>query len=291
MPYPDIRKNLWQLGLSMPTRGDYLELETAVIDAANPGLHKFLCNPKIPKTKSKVPMLVELVRALQLHDYYDSKTKLRMDTLYHVLQGDGLRSALEACLISSIPLEKSVTLINKRWNQTLTKEDALMYQSIFYDVSQFTVEDWAFHLSQSSPKNASLKRYVLENSDEHDQICWRASLEVDLKFTTVLRRYMTDSYFHGQEAFAKKNPDPIFLKAMVHISTQTGKELGKLTDDAPIKAQQIPIRVVEDNRKSGAVPVSARVHKGPLPALEDKSSSRPPNLAILPAKANRKGES
>lgn len=275
VPVPEIRKSLWSLGLDIPSKAEFLDFESDVVDAAHPSLHKYLCNLKIPKTKSKLKPLYDLAETLGVTAYFNVRYPL--ERLMHILQTADIRNALEGLMLSTLAAEEVVTLVNRRWGQTLSKEDLGHYRDLFWDTTEMDLESWSFRLGKCDAKGAIIRSYAISNPDEHEKIKWLAGLPVSLEYTTLLQKAMTDAFFHLSKAFDSSYPDVAAAKAFSSIMANMGDRLKKWGGEKNLNAVEAAIRIVEANKTSGNIPQAAKVHTGALPEIK-----RQGQLVMLP---------
>lgn len=275
LPAPEIRKFCWSLGLALPSKQELLDFEAEVVDAADPSLHKYLCNPKIQKTKNKLKPLGELVFKLKVQAYFD--VRISLDRLFRVLQTREVRAAVEGLCLTTMSLEEIVTLVNRRWGHSLLKEDLENYKILFWDTTEMDLESWGLHLSGCDAKAAAIKSFALSNPDEHEKVKWLCDLPVSLEYTTLLQKVMTDAFFHTQKAFASSFPDVGAIKGFSSVMTNTGDRLKKWGGERKGDEVAKAIRVLAGNRESGNVPRAARVISGAMPKIEPQGQ-----LVVLP---------
>lgn len=263
----EIKKSLYSLGLSIPAPSEILTYEAEIVKAAHPSLHKYLCDPKLKKTKARIKPLYDLVMALGLKAYFDIRYPL--DTLFKVLQGVEVRAAIEALCLSHILAEEVVTLINRRWGYSLTKEDLQHYKDLFWDTEAFDVDSWVFHLAQCKPKEQLLKSFALAHPEEMDKLKWLAGLPVDLDYTVLLNKVMTDAYYHLDKALDPHSMvDPAAANTLSGIMVRVGDRLKKFGTGSSRAAVEGILRIFTENRQSGSLPRPAPIHIGVLPDVE-----------------------
>lgn len=251
-------------------------MEAEVVDAADPSLHKYLCNLKIQKTKSKLPALEALVFKLGVQAYFDVRQPL--DRLFRVLQTREVRNAVEGLCLTTLALEEIVTLVNRRWGHALTKEDLVSYKTLFWDTQDLDIESWGFHLARCDTRGAAITSFALSNPDEHEKVKWLCDLPTSLEYTTLLQRVMTDAFFHTQKAFNSSFPDVGAIKGFSSVMTNTGDRLKKWGGEKKGDEVQKAIRVLAGNRESGNIPRAARVISGAMPKIEPQGQ-----LVVLPS--------
>ena len=278
---PDIRRSLWSLGLDVPTKQEFLDLESQLLEAAPQSLHKYLTNPKLKKTKKRVKPLAQLIVSLKLAAYFN--VKYDFEKLLEIFNPGDMRGSLEGLLLTTLPLEEIATLINHRYGQSFTKEDLVQYKLIFYDLHGVTGPDWSRHLAGCDQRSSAIKIYASQNREEHERVKYLCGMRVNLEYTDLLEKAMHDAFFQYTKVTESGMPDSTEASTWARIMAHMGDRLKKWGGGQNADAVKTAIRILVENQGTQKQPQKARVHKGDLPVIDITPGQTRQTLRALPA--------
>lgn len=264
LPLTEIRNALVALALPIPSQQELVRIEAWMVDEAGPDLASYLLNPKKTLANNKRKFLAELIVKLKLGPYF--RQTYDFNKIVLARQNKDVRAVIEGLVLSVMPDEELVTLINERFELNFSKEDLVAYKQFFFELSWMEMESWHFHLSKCEPEEAKIKVAAMRMPMNLAYLKWRAGFPVNIGYMDQLEKLKTDCSFQLEEMMNSPQMDVAKANVLSAIMMRAGDRIEKYKkpdDLSALDRLKLEFMTVEALKS-----IPARMNIGPLPEIK-----------------------